>query len=636
MPPRALQVMSQVHGTPLVGARPGRRCTDALCCLVFMLAILAMLALGGLGVRYGDTQVLVRFARGRDNQGRICGVDTGVEEFGLTYFTLPNGSKPIAPGHWSAHERSLLRPVCTSKCPQTVASDASGAVRVREADLCPPEAYPDMCTWYGGNTSTLAYYCVDLQAFHLDWEWQQWLQDLRTSAPALAVVPFVAILLGFLFLGFVTRCGSLCIWITLCATILIPAAAGIWIFQEAHSIASGSSKATDVGHLKPETQKEIAYSLWAVAAAVLLLACCFARSVHGVISVLRMTSQFLSHVPSQMLQPTLIGLVQLLVFGLWLVLFVQVASIGVQEGEQSSCLVSGDVFCLEWNSQAQFYGLAFLVLMLYWLLNFLHALSHFGTSYAVGAWYFAAVDPLTGRKEPAEGSHSCCDCRLSMRALCYGLTRHPGSLALGAFVITLAEIGRLLLWWAKRSEGAAPRNPVVACVRRCTDCLADCFARFVEFVSEHAYVEIALKETGFWTSAQKATAMAVSQPALFLLVGRVTCAVRLLGTAVITAGTTYALALLLIWLRFDGLSSTRAPLVTAAIAAFATSQVMMHPFNAAARACLHCFCLDEDHMRALGMSAPAHTPQPLQQLIDEHAGAGGEHEPGRTRRCPCF
>jgi len=311
-----------------------------------------------------------------------------------------------------------------------------------------------------------------------------------------------------------------------------------------------------------------------------------------------------------------------------------VGTIGVEEGDAAQCIKVGDIYCLKWNTNAQRYGMAFLVVMLYWLVNFLHALSHFGTSYAVGAWYFAPEDPVTGRRAPSEGGHGLCDCRLTMKAFCQGLLRHPGSLAFGSFVITLAQVARLLLWWARKDEEARPQNPLVKCIRRCVDCLADCFTRFIEFVSEHAYVEMALTGAGFCQAAKRGTALAVMHPALFALVGRVVCAVRLLGTAVITAGTTYSVVLLLVWWPQDGLTSHRVPVIAAAIAGFVVSQVMMHPFSAAARACLHCLCLDEDRTRALGMSSPAHTPQPMQLLVDQHAGEE-EPERGCAKCCRC-
>eukprot|EP00971_Amphidinium_carterae_P053500 1053989-Amphidinium_carterae.1 len=50
-------------------------------------------------------------------------------------------------------------------------------------------------------------------------------------------------------------------------------------------------------------------------------------------------------------------------------------------------------------------------------------------------------------------------------------------------------------------------------------CAAKCVERFIEFVSEQAYVEMALQGTGFIRSAQKALAIAVTRPVLFAMSG---------------------------------------------------------------------------------------------------------------------
>lgn len=138
---------------------------------------------------------------------------------------------------------------------------------------------------------------------------------------------------------------------------------------------------------------------------------------------------------------------------------------------------------------------------------------------------------------------------------------HSGSLAFGAFMISLARVGQLLLWWAQKHDEPLNRNPVIRCVWRCVNCLADCFARFIEMVSEHAYVEVALQGHDFCTSAKKALAMVATKPHLFALVSRVAAAVRVMGVVFVVAGTLYISASGLIWFPPKGLTSATVPLV---------------------------------------------------------------------------
>merc|ERR1719498_1188518 len=117
------------------------------------------------------------------------------------------------------------------------------------------------------------------------------------------------------------------------------------------------------------------------------------------------------------------GVVHLVVIAVWLAVFIQVASIGAVEDDQHKCLAVGDLYCIKWDDNNATWGMLYMLLMIYWILNFLHACSHFGTSFAVGAWYFTPLDD-SGRRTMVEGGLSCCDFKLTINAVCYGLKHH--------------------------------------------------------------------------------------------------------------------------------------------------------------------------------------------------------------------
>jgi hypothetical protein len=335
--------------------------------------------------------------------------------------------------------------------------------------------------------------------------------------------------------------------------------------------------------------------------------------------VLKAATHFLSDNPAQMLLPVLVGIGQLIVIALWLVVFAVVASIGAEEQPPNLCLEQKSFGCVKWDSKTRYYGTIFLLFMLYWLLNLLHALSHFATAFAVGSWYFTAANPMTGRKG-SEGD-TCCHFGRSTRPVLYGMRYHIGSLAFGAFAISLAKMGKLLTWWAqKRDSALSPGNPVIVIVRRVELCLAECFERFIEFVSENAYVEIALVGSGFCEAARRSLAISVMRPGLFAMVGRVAAAIRLLGIAFVIAATVSVTGTILLWFPPAGLQAPAVPMLVAALSAIVVGEVMMHPFTAAARACLHCYCLDAEQARVNGTNETAthFTPQAMISLAEMH------------------
>eukprot|EP00443_Scrippsiella_acuminata_P030858 CAMPEP_0115361236 /NCGR_PEP_ID=MMETSP0270-20121206/102100_1 /TAXON_ID=71861 /ORGANISM="Scrippsiella trochoidea, Strain CCMP3099" /LENGTH=401 /DNA_ID=CAMNT_0002783799 /DNA_START=90 /DNA_END=1293 /DNA_ORIENTATION=+ len=345
-----------------------------------------MAALGAFGIKNGNPEVLERFAHGRDSYGRLCGLDPNVTDFRLVYYTLLEGHPPVLNGSSEALDiRKQLIPVCTTKCPKAAAGDEKKNSTRREVDLCPhDEVAAGHCAWYGGNATRLGFYCVDPHVFTSQISISINLQDLQAAGLRLLVAPAAAILLGFLFLGFVHRFGHVCIWVGLLLSAVVPAAFGAWLFHESFVAAGGTHLPTWFSQLHPDTMRHVSYGLWGVSALIFLLACCFAATIRAVISVLKATSDFLTDVPSQMVQPVLVGLVQLAFLGGWMYLFVQVASVGVTEGtNQQKCIEAGDMFCIQWKSTTQRYGLVFFLLMLYWVVNYLHALSLYGTAYAV-------------------------------------------------------------------------------------------------------------------------------------------------------------------------------------------------------------------------------------------------------------
>jgi len=253
--------------------------------------------------------------------------------------------------------------------------------------------------------------------------------------------------------------------------------------------------------------------------------------------------------------------------------------------------------------------------MIYWILNFLHACSHFGTAFAVREWYFTEPDG-TGAKHPELGGSSLCDCRLSLAGVRTGLTHHSGSFAFGSLCISICKVIRLLLFWLTKEEEATSSNAVYKCILRCASCIAKCIEDFVQFVSEHAYVEMALQGRDFCYSAKESMAMAVKKPLLFALVGRVAFMVDILGVALITVLGACSVRLALEWTKPEGLQSFVPPVVAAALICYFVGEIMMHPFTAASRACLHCFIIDQDS--SVGGDVAAHTPHQLQRLVEDN------------------
>jgi len=585
----------------VAGPRANKKtCTDFLCCVAFIAALVGLGAMAVFGFTQGDTSVLERFVVGRqDFDGLVCGQDAGVEDFPLAYFTVKVGT-PIVHGNPSAFlATGGFQTICTNACPPTSAGNGSLLTVSRIAGRCAQGAYDNnLCSWYGGTTTRVANYCIDLELFELGFNFAQLAEDVHNAGPVMFAMPFIAMVFGFIFLYIVHKCGATIIWTAMILTTALPAVFGVLLFLHANGTDIHDSEdtvldASGINSLTPDTQKNIAYICWAMAALMAIVALCLCNTINNVAKVIKGASDFLEDVPSQMLQPLVFGFFQLITFGVITTIFIQVSSISATELTDDACVKSlaegNNPFCIDWNGDSQWWALVFIAFMLFWCVCFLMALSHYGTSFAVGEWYFENPDE-NGKRMAIFG---CCDFRLTLRGIGSGLTNHPGSLAFGSLIIAACKMFQVLFFWAKQSD-QTPANPVTMCFRKVVDCIAQCIVRFIEFVSEHAYVEIALTGCGFCGAATRTLKMSIEHPALFAMVGRVAMAIRLLGMGVTALATTSLVGLSLYVFPPDGLLTPNGPLILTFILALVIGEIVMHPLTSAARAALHCFVLDEE------------------------------------------
>jgi len=602
---------------------------DLLCGGLFLAALATSGALAAYGLAQGNLAALERYAFGRDSHGRLCGVDPEVRSFPLVFYTVAVGTAPIS--HQSSTRiRSQLMPVCTTKCPESAPGAESQPARAREAGLC-PASDRELCAWYGGNTTEFGLYCLDTRLFSsaIQAETSKWVQDVRACQWRLFVVPPMAIALGFSFLLLVQRCGRVCMGVLLLAIIAAPLVAGCVAMQEAEHRDQGElPRHSSMEKFSSKDLRILSFSCFAIGGMMVLLAACCLRTLRNAMRVLQVGSEFLIEVPAQMVQPLFFAVLQAAALFVWIAVILAVASVGLAEGDQRQCLIEGDAYCLKWDYNARKYALAFLVLSMWWFVSFLHGLSEYATSYAVGSWYFSNdIDGTTGRRRLSEGGHTPCDCRLTCRALCAGLVKHFGALAFGACVITLARVLRMLTVWASREEVRDDMNPAAKCGRRFANAVAQFYTRFLEFVTVHAYTEVALRGLSFCAGAQRALQVSVAHPGTTALVGRVARSVRVLGVVFIVSLTCLAFSLLLMFFPPKGVTAAAPPVVAAGVVAFAIAEVMMHPFATVARAARHCYCIVPRERTCASQHRP---PLSVLRLADtDHAADGQGH------RCCC-
>lgn len=596
------------------GPRNDRRCTDVPCCFLFIASWLVLIGLFIMGLEKGDPQLLMRFIRGKDVLGHDCGVAPN-EKFPLTYFTVPMGSSITG----STPKQENLKPVCTSSCPN---GGKRGQLEQRPQGQC-PEALDklSLCTWYGGSTTRIANFCFDKDVFNIPGEsWQAQLQSVKLAWPVLIAVFPLAVITGYLFLFLIRWCAGAFVWAALLSFIAFFGFFGYDVYLNKDTIAAKHGTKTEYVAI-------LAYVLWALAALILLFSICLCRIIQICVAMLKTASLFLRDVKSQIIQPLIFTVAHLVFYACWVVVAVYVVTIGMKsepqakQDTQTLCFKEGNPFCVKWTSKVHIFAMMYLLVMLYWGANFLHAISKHGTAYAVGVWYFAPTGFEGARAiKIIPGGGALCNLGLTLRSICLGVSFHMGSLAFGSFVVTLAQIIRLLFFWAKEVEGE-PQNPVTKCLFKIANCLAQCLERFLRFLSGQAYIQVALTGKGFCESCGIAFAMFARHPLRFGFVYKASLLVEFLGVVIVSGVSTLAA-----YLAFEKLpayilptlASPIAPLVAVGVGSAFIGMAIMHPFSTACSATMHCFVADEEMEVAAGSGGAQHTPAPLQRFVQEH------------------
>lgn len=77
-------------------------------------------------------------------------------------------------------------------------------------------------------------------------------------------------------------------------------------------------------------------------------------------------------------------------------------------------------------------------------------------------------------------------------------------------------------------------NALARCLSCCTRCCLDCFHRFIKFVNENAYIQVALTGESFCTSAMQAFILALKNTASFFITNGIGAFIFFLGKMTIS------------------------------------------------------------------------------------------------------
>lgn len=171
----------------------------------------------------------------------------------------------------------------------------------------------------------------------------------------------------------------------------------------------------------------------------------------------------------------------------------------------------------------------YLIFGLIWSISFLIACNDYIIIVSACTWYFS--------KKSDEGweGHS-----QVWKGFQWIFKYNFGSLAFGSLVIAISAILRdIMEFIGEKMQEASGENCCVKCMISCCMCCVDCTDRFIRYLTENAYIYMALSGDGFCESALNSFCLMLKNAAKFSFVSSVSNTFMFLAKLSVSFLTTY-------------------------------------------------------------------------------------------------
>mmetsp|Transcript_54941 Transcript_54941/g.98721 ORF Transcript_54941/g.98721 Transcript_54941/m.98721 type:complete len:611 (-) Transcript_54941:70-1902(-) len=570
---------------------PKRRCTDFICLFAFLLSFGCL----GYVIQYaylnGNIQ---RLHHPVDAAGRYCGLgpDAPTEKY---LYLCPGAGLPLA----------LSRSVCTSECP--------GASN--------PISCPGSTASWGYETRKVAgKYCMPKDPFVRKsavealssrpvFRAMLLFDQINQARSAIALAAGFAATLGIVYL-LILRMGAR-VLLLICASSLTLLLVGsglyfIGYYDQRDEIAEKGEfrpgefnvevpKNMTVAAVREVPGNEIIGTILFMAGVfIMLLFCCFGKSLEQATKTVEASCDCIMHMPSILFEPILHIVVKALVFGGMIYGFGLLLSTGTILSKYEE----GVSFRTMEYSDLQVRMIIFYMLMFCWVAELANSVSQFAISYVVQAWYFTPLDAsipsvrVTGL----------------FKGYFVGVVYHLGTLAFGSLLIGLLRIPQLTLDFfaaQSRRSGSIMGEAIACCCCLCSCCMTN----FIGFLNKNAYMDVAIYSTSFCAAATRSARILAIEFATVGALHGMCLIFQIIGVAFITGVGGYVSWFVLTY--SDMFSNPKSeqyvqdPQIIAGVACVVCALVAMPftiVFDHVADTMLYCFAIEKRRQRQGGSS----------------------------------
>ncbi|XP_021343598.1 choline transporter-like protein 1 isoform X3 [Mizuhopecten yessoensis] len=580
-----------------------RGCTDIIVLLIFILFWAGMIYIAVFSVMHGDA---FRLVYGYDSFGNTCDEDnTGrsIPNVSLSGMNMKSRSFVF---FMDISNPSTKMSLCVNKCPDYDLksinevrdfSQSEGSILCRydinftdynqakiDEGSCPQvpvlasipllnRCVPKHLTKLANQTLIRLFDSLnDSDLF------QKVLSDLYTSWKEMMVLCFVALGFAVLMVLLIRFFAAFIVWVIMALAIVGSVVATVflwWTYADIKSDMDLKKETKRIPLLDVEVDNEKAFLIFSIIATVLtvillLILLVMRKRIALVVTLFKEAGECVQAMPCLLIQPLWTFLILILFFVYWVIILAYLSTSEIPSlGENN--FVRYDEH--ETVSYLWWYHLIGLI----WTSEFIIACQQLVISGAVATWYFARD----------KSTVSCPLCK-SISLLVF---HHLGSVAFGAFIITMVKLPRMILMYLQKKFKGSENQCAQYCLKCCICCLW-CLEKCLKYLNQNAYTVVAIRGTNFCSSAKKAFLTLFNNALRVVAINSVGDFILMLGKIGVMAATA---AVGIIWLKDkEGLHYYPVPVLLTCVFAFFVAHCFLSIYEMVIDAIFLCFCEDVD------------------------------------------
>ncbi|XP_077105510.1 choline transporter-like protein 1 [Ranitomeya variabilis] len=579
-------------------------CTDIPWLLLFILFCIGMGFICGFSIATGAASRLVS---GYDSYGNVCGQknakvegfeNSGLDHTNRTYVFFLDPCKLDL-----VNRKIKSMALCVSECPRQELKTLNDVKKFAETNgsrlcdyalspnqyttdskavsLCPklpvPESAPipffHRCapvniSCYAKFAEALITFVSDNSVLH------RLISGVMTSKEIIIGLCFLSLVLSMILMVVIRYISRVLVWIlTILVTLGSLGGTGVlwWLYAE-HRKSFNENLPPDQLQVSKDNQQ--ALLIYAIAATVftvilLLIMLIMRKRVGLTIALFNVAGKVFIHLPLLVFQPFWTFFALLLFWVYWVMVLLFLGTAGDPSTNEQGFVefkITGPLQYMWW------YHLVGLI----WISEFILACQQMTIAGAVVTYYF------TRNKKD-----------LPFTPILASLNRliryHLGTVAKGAFIITLVKIPRMILMYI-HSQLKGKENACARCMLKSCICCLWCLEKCLTYLNQNAYTATAINSTNFCTSAKDALVILVENALRVATINTVGDFVLFLGKILIVSATGLAGILLLNYQR--DYTVWVLPLIIVCLFAFLVAHCFLSIYEMVVDVLFLCFAID--------------------------------------------